>query len=487
MKKFGLGVLLLLLLFVAYILVKTFTFTSNQLEVAPIEKIGIDDAAVLRLQEALRIKTISFENEEDFDPVPFEAFNALLARNYPLIDSLLEHQLFSEFSHLYKWEGADKNLKPIVLMGHIDVVPIASPTKWSVDPFGGEIKDGKIWGRGTIDDKFSVIGILESVEMLLKEGHRPKRSIYLAFGHDEEIGGEKGAVLIAQHLASEGVQAEFVLDEGYAITQKLVPGIDTDVAMIGVGEKGSTTIEFTVDMEGGHSSQPAKETAIDVLATAISKLKTNPLDASLSAAMNGFMDQLGPEMGFVNKMAFANRGLFKGIIIGTYENASNAGNALVRSTTAPTIFEAGIKENVIPTYARAVVNFRIVPGQTADDIMQHASTVIDDERVVAKFFGFNTEPSPVSPQDSYGYKAINKTIKQTFEKTLTGPNLVIAATDSRHFTGVSSNIYRFVPYHINEDNINTFHGIDERIPIADYKDAIRFYVQLIKNTSTLVH
>ncbi|MBO3698575.1 M20 family peptidase [Roseivirga sp. E12] len=482
MKKSFLALLVIVLLFVGFILVKTLTFTSSQLKVDVIEKITIPEAAIGHLQQALRLKTISFENESEFDSTGFEAFNRLLQENYPLIDSLLEHKVFSQYSHLYKWQGSDATLKPIVLMGHIDVVPIASPDKWTVDPFAGEIKDGKIWGRGTIDDKFSVIGILEATEMLLTDGFEPKRTVYLSFGHDEEIGGDKGAVLIAEYLTRQGVEAEFVLDEGYAITQKLIPGIQPDAALIGIAEKGSTTIEFTVDMEGGHSSQPAKETAIDVLSNAMAKLKANPLEPTLSEPMQGFMDQLGPEMGFVNKMAFANRNLFKGMIISTYENASGAGNALVRTTTSPTIFEAGIKENVIPTYARSVVNFRIIPRQTADDVMTHVKTVIDDGRVKPKFYGFNTNPSKVSPIDSHGYKSINKTIKQVFDNALTAPNLVIAATDSRHFGSVSSNIYRFVPYHINEDNINTFHGVDEHIPVEDYKDAIRFYHQLIKSS-----
>lgn len=483
MKKFFLGFLVVILLFIGFLLVKTFTFTSNQLEVELIAKTSTPDGTVSRLQEALRIKTISFENEEDFDPSQFEAFNAFLADSYPLIDSLLDHRVFSQYSHLYKWEGSNGTLKPVVLMGHIDVVPIASPDKWTVDPFAAEIKDGKIWGRGTIDDKFSVIGILEAVEMLLASGFQPERTLYLSFGHDEEVGGDKGAVLIAQYLKEQGVEAEFVLDEGYAITQKLIPGIEPDAALIGIAEKGSTTIEFTVDMEGGHSSQPAKETAIDVLSNAMAKLKANPLSPTLSEPMQGFMDQLGPEMGFVNKMAFANRNLFKGMIIGTYENASGAGNALIRTTTSPTIFEAGIKENVIPTFARSVVNFRIIPGQTSDDVMEHVKHVIDDERVEANFYGFNTNPSPVSPIDSKGYQVINTTIKQIFENTLTAPNLVIAATDSRHFSGLSANIYRFVPYHINEANITTFHGIDEHILVEDYENAIQFYRQLILNSN----
>lgn len=483
MKRIGLILLSLILVFAAFLVIKTLTFSSNQLVVDPIGTISIDDQSVERFQEALRLKTISFEDPSQFDSSQFEAFNALLARNYPVIHAQLEHKIFSKYSHLYKWQGSNASLKPVVLMGHIDVVPIASPEKWSVDPFGAQIKDGQIWSRGTIDDKFSVIGIMEAVEMLLKEGYEPARTVYLSFGHDEEVGGDLGAVLIANHLQSQGVEAAYVLDEGYAITQKLIPGIEPDAALIGIGEKGSTTMEFTVDLEGGHSSQPSRETAIDVLAEAISTLKKNPLDPMISEAMHGFMDQLGPEMGFVNKLAFANRGIFRSMIIGTYESASNAGNALVRTTTSPTIFEAGIKENVIPTSARALVNFRIMPGQTAEDVMAHALEVINDDRITAKFYGFNSNPSPISPIDSEGYGIINRTIKQIFENTLTAPNLVIAATDSRHFGGVSPNIYRFVPYHINNENINTFHGIDERIPVKDYKGAIRFYRQLILNSN----
>lgn len=483
MKKFFKIIGLLLVLFVAYILFKTFTFTSQQLEVDPVAKIAVPEGAVARLSEALKIKTISFENEADFDSAAFEAFNQFLATQFPLADSLLEKQLFNQYSHLYTWQGTNPGLAPIILMAHLDVVPIASPDQWTEDPFGGAVKDGVIWGRGTIDDKFSVLGILESVEMLLAEGFQPQRTIYLSFGHDEEVGGEKGAEAIVAYLKEKGVKAEFVLDEGYAITQQLIPGVQPDVAFIGVAEKGSSTIELVVEQEGGHSSRPDKETSIDILANAIAKLKANPMEATFSVAMHGFMDQIGPEMPFVNKMGFANRGIFKSLIVNTYENASGAGNALLRTTTAPTIFQAGIKENVIPYRARALVNFRIIPGQTGDDVMAHVVNTVDDERVQVQFHGFNTDPSPVSPMDSEGYNIINTTIKQTFDGVLTAPNLVIAATDSRHFTGISDNVYRFVPYHINEDNISSFHGINERIPVSDYEDAIRFYRQLILNST----
>ena len=483
MKKFFKFLGIVLLLFIAYILFKTFTFSSNQLQVEPITKIEITDEAIGRFTDALKLKTISHEDPANFDSAAFRAFNQLIIDHFPLVDSLLDKKLFNEFSHLFTWRGTDASLQPIVLMGHIDVVPIASPDQWDEDPFGGAVKDGVIWGRGTIDDKFSVIGILESVEMLLKEGYQPKRTIYLAFGHDEEVGGDLGAIPMATYLENQGIEAAFVLDEGYAITQKLIPGVEPDVAFIGVAEKGSTSIELIVEKEGGHSSRPDKETAIDIMAAAVAKLKANPLEARITTAMHGFMDMVGPEMGFVNKMGFANRGLFKKLIISTYENVSGAGNALLRTTTAPTIFEAGIKENVIPFRARAIINFRIIPGQTAEDVMAHVKEIIADERVRASFYGFNTEPSPVSPTDTDGHEIINRTIRENFPEALTAPNLVIAATDSRHFTGVSPNVYRFVPYHINEDNIQTFHGINERIPVEDYKDAIRFYRQLIINSN----
>ena len=483
MKKAILFIGLTITLGVSYLLITTALFKSKQLQVDPIAKIEIPENAIERLQKAIAIPTISYEDESNFDSTQFEYFNKFLLINYPLADSLLDHRVFNNYSHLYKWEGKDQNLKPVVLMAHTDVVPIASLDKWTVDPFSGTIKDGKIWGRGTIDDKFSMIAILEGVEMLLKEGFVPERSIYLAFGHDEEVGGEKGAKEMANYLESQNIEAEFVLDEGYAITQKLIPGLEPDVALIGIAEKGSVSIELTVDLEGGHSSQPSKQTAIDVLAQAVAKLKANPLKPVLSDPMLQFIDQLGPEMGFVNKLAFANKNLFKGLIIGTYENASNAGNALVRTTTSPTIFQAGVKENVIPTTARAIVNFRIMTGQTIDEVVAHVISTINDNRVMVKQYGFNSNPSLVSPIDSRAYGILNRTIKQIFENTLTAPNLVIAATDSRHFQNVSENIYRFVPYHINEENVNTFHGIDERITIQDFEDAIRFYTQLIRNAN----
>ena len=481
MKKFFLAFILLFLLFLAYLLFNTFTFSSNQLAVSAVEKVATPEGAVQRFVDAIAIRTVSFENEADFDSTQFQLFNEFLAKNYPLADSLLEHQTFNEFSHLYKWAGSDASLDPIILASHIDVVPIASLRKWTVHPFTEGIKNDTIYGRGTMDDKFGVIGIMEAVEQLLTTGHQPKRTIYLAFGHDEEVSGHRGAETIVNHLHEKGIKAAMVLDEGQSIIQRMIPGLGKQAALIGIAEKGYASIELRVDMAGGHSSMPAKETAIDVLANAVHKVKTHPLPAKLTPALNGFMDMLGPEMNFQTKLFFANRNLFKSLILSAYEKGSGAGNATIRTTTSPTIFEAGIKENVIPTSARAVINFRIIPGETVEDIIAHLKNTIADERIKISIEGTPNSASPVSPIEGESYQLINQSIKEVFPDLLTAPSLVIAATDARYYYKISPNVYRFVPYYINPENLACFHGIDERVSVSEFENGIRFYRQVILN------
>ena len=481
MKKFFLAFIVLTLLFLTYLFFNTLTFSSNQLVVAPVEKVATPKGAVDRFVEAIAIRTVSFENESDFDSSQFQLFNQFLAKSYPLIDSLLDHQLFNEFSHLYKWTGSDVSLEPIILASHIDVVPIASLRKWTVHPFTEGINNDTIYGRGTMDDKFGVIGIMEAVEQLLKVGHQPKRTIYLAFGHDEEVSGHRGAETMVNYLHEKGVKASLVLDEGQSIVQRMIPGLSQQVALVGIAEKGYASLELRVDLAGGHSSMPAKETAIDVLAGAVHKVKKNPLPTQLTPALEGFMDMLGPEMNFRTKLFFANKKIFSPLILSAYESAGGAANASIRTTTSPTIFEAGIKENIIPTSARAVVNFRIIPGETVDDIITHLNKVIEDDRVKISVEGTPNNASPISPMVSNAYTVINQSIKEVFPNLLTAPSLVIAATDARYYYKISPNVYRFIPYYINPENLACFHGIDERVSVSEFENGIRFYRQMILN------
>ena len=235
MKKILLGLLLLLIIAIAVMVVRTLGFSAQQLDIDAIESIPIDTKASDHFAEAIAIRTVSFSDPAEFDSTQFDLFNQFLLDTYPLIHSQLGHEVFHGYTHLYHWKGKDPKLEPIIMMSHHDVVPIASFYKWSVHPFTEGIKGDTIYGRGAMDDKFGVIGIMEATEQLLKEGYTPNRSVYLSFGHDEEVLGY-GAVAVVDHLKNNGVRAALVLDEGQAITQDLVPGVDEKIALIGIAE-----------------------------------------------------------------------------------------------------------------------------------------------------------------------------------------------------------------------------------------------------------
>ena len=482
LKKILSLIIFILVVFTAYLLYNTSIFKSKQINYDPANKIDIRDTALHRLAEAIQIRTISTEDPVDFDSTEFNRFVDYLENSYPRIERHLKKTIINHYSFLYEWRGKHDTIKPVILVAHLDVVPAPEEdlNSWTDPPFSGEIKDGKIWGRGAMDDKVGVIGILEAVEHLLMDGFEPQRTIYLAFGHDEENGGSQGAKSIAEFLKTKGVEPEFVLDEGYTITQGLVPGVLTDLALIGIAEKGFASIKLSINLDGGHSAMPNDETAIELITRAISKLENNPFQAEITEPVQQFLEHVGPEMRFQEKLVFANNILFKSMILGIYQQSPRS-RAVVQTTMAPTVFNAGIKENVIPSSASSIINFRILPGTTIEEVIQNVHKTIDDDRIQLSLKDFHSEPSKVSSTNSAGYTIINQSVKEVFPYAITAPNLVIAATDGRHYGSICENVYRFIPIRLTPDNINALHGINECIPIEEFMDVIRFYVQLIKN------
>ncbi|CAN5374999.1 M20 family peptidase [soil metagenome] len=478
-KKILLVVVFILLALAAVLLFNTFRFESKQLPVEASIAPEISPAALKHFQQAIQFKTVSNGDSSLFDSTHFISFHAFLATAYPQVHESMTREIVAGYSLLYKWEGKNPSLKPIILMAHQDVVPIEAGTKsmWSVDPFAGEIKDDFIWGRGTADDKINLISIMESAEKLLTENFQPDRTIYLAFGHDEELGGE-GAQAIAALLKSRNVTADLVLDEGGIVTRDKIPGLTKPVALIGTSEKGYLSLELTAQVNGGHSSMPASETSIDILAKALIRLREHPFDATFSESTEGFMEHIGPEMPFIQKIIFANRWLFKSVIVGIYEK-SGSGNAVVRTTIAPTIIHAGVKDNVIPTIAKATVNFRLLPGDSTSRVIEKVKQTINDDRItVNPFNNFIGEPTGVTSENSFGYKKIDMIAKKTFANTVTTPFLMIGGTDSRHFSAISDGIIKFSPMF---DPIG-FHGIDERVSLEGYRTTLWFYEQLMRDT-----
>lgn len=480
MKKYILFLSGLIIVLMIIMVIKTMKFTSLQIKSEPAILPDFREESVANLSKAITFPTISYAVNSPIDTAAFLGFHDFLFKAYPLINSKLEKELFSDFSLLYTWKGKNTSLKPVILMAHIDVVPVGEVDSWQKNPFSGENDGTYIWGRGALDDKSSMISILEATEKLISENFQPERTIYFAFGHDEEIDGFRGAQVIASALKERGVAAEFVLDEGMAITLGIVPMISKPVALIGTAEKGYLSVKMTVEMEGGHSSTPEKETAISLLNKALYRILKKEMKAKISGPVEDFIRYIGPEMPLYAKFIFANNWLFKGLILNIY-TGSSSGNALVRTTTVPTIISAGMKDNVIPAKAEAVVNFRILPDESSKDVIQHLTGVISDQRVKISILEGLREPTPSSPVNVPGFKIISTTIRQVFPEVIVSPTLMLASSDSRKFIAVSNNIYKFVPIVVTSEDLSRIHGLNERTKISDFSRGISFYYHLLKN------
>jgi carboxypeptidase PM20D1 len=341
------------------------------------------------------------------------------------------------------------------------------------------VADGFVWGRGAIDSKSAVMGQLEAIEALLTEGFRPARTVYLAYGHDEEIGGAHGARAIAETLKRRGVELEMVLDEGGVIGDGVLPGVSRPVALVGVAEKGFVSVELTVRQVGGHSSMPPANSAIGILSAAIARLEASPFPARLEGPTRQLFERLGPEFPIAQRAVFANLWLTRPLVVRKLQ-ASPAMNAMIRTTTAATVFEAGDKENVLPSHARAVVNFRILPGDSVAGVVERVRRVVDDARVQVRITGgFSAEPSLASSVDSESFRKLERAILSTTPDAIVAPYLVVVATDSRYYADLSRNVFRFLPVRATSRDLERMHGTDERIATTDYEKAIRMYRSLL--------
>lgn len=472
-----------LLLLLALLVVRAVLFRPRAMTAGPASAPEVDvQSAALHLSQVLRFETISHENPEGNDPAAFSLLHAYLRAAYPKIHGELELEVVGGSSLFYRWTGTEPDLPPLVLMAHQDVVPIEPGTEgeWSYRPFGGEIADGFLWGRGAMDDKGSLIGILEAVETLLGRGFRPKRTVYLAFGHDEEVGGEAGAAKIAELLKSRGVEPHMVLDEGGAIADGFLPGLERPIATVGIAEKGAASVEIAVKVEGGHSSVPPRQTAIGILNRAVVSLEENPLPGGIQGPFRDMLLAVGPEMPFARRLVLANLWLF-GPLVERQLSKLPAADSMMRTSTAVTIIDGGVKSNVLPSSATAIVNFRIAPGDTVESVLDHVRRVIADPRVTVVAAREAREPSPVSPTDTDAYRLVERTIQEMFPQAIIAPYLLPGGTDSRHFTSLTPNVYRFGAIRVSTEDLRRAHGTDERISVDGLAEVVAFYMKLLQN------
>jgi carboxypeptidase PM20D1 len=327
------------------------------------------------------------------------------------------------------------------------------------------------------------VGVLEAIEMLLREGFRPARTVYLAYGHDEEVGGTEGAKEIAALLQHRGVELEMVLDEGGVVANGVLSGVSKPVALVGIAEKGFVSLELSVRQAGGHSSMPPAQSSVGILSAAIARLEQNQMPARLEQPTRQLFERIGSEFPLAQRAVFANLWLTRALVLQKLEGSPTT-NAMVRTTTAPTIFQAGEKENVLPSQARAVVNFRILPGDNVDDVIDHARRVVNDDRVeIRAAAGFSAEPSTVSGTESASFRKLERAILSTNPDAIVAPYLVVVVTDSRHYAKLTGNIFRFQPVRVSSDDLERMHGSDERIAVSEYGQAIRAYREILVETT----
>lgn len=482
----GLVALLLLVAVLATVLASNVVrHGSRQLQVAAVPPVALDEqAAARRLGEAIRFPTISNFLNPDQAAEPLRAMQAHIIASFPAFHAAASREIVGGYSLLYTWQGADPAAQPIGLLAHQDVVPIAPKTEadWQHKPFDGVVTSEFIWGRGSWDDKGNLYAMLEAAEQMARQGFRPKRTVYFAFGHDEEVSGLRGAKAIASLLAQRGVRMEYLIDEGLLITDGILNGLSKPAALIGVAEKGYATLVLTARATPGHSSMPPRETAIGMMSAALAHLEDNRLPMHIRGAVSEMFDTLAPEMSGFNRVVLSNRWLFKPLLLRQFEK-SGPTEAMVRTTTALTVFNAGDKDNVLPGHAEASVNFRLLPGDTQASVTEHVRRSVGNEKIEVGGFEGNFDPPPVTGTASPSYRKLHQTIREIFPGVVVAPGLMIAATDSRHYAAVADNIFRFSPVRANADDLKRFHGTDERLSIANYANMIRFYMRLIQNTA----
>ena len=481
MKKIVAAIGLVLLVFIGVLIYNTFSakaWPSAKAQPLP----PLPDSAVNHLSGAIRIATVSPQQTDRIDTTTFDAYRAFLEKSYPLVHARMSRQIVSGFSYAYTWKGTDSSLPPIILMAHYDVVPVepSAVKLWTVQPFGGEVRADSIFGRGAADDKGSMISIMEAAESLLKEGFTPHRTVMLCFGHNEESTGA-GAKAVVEWLKKQNVRAQLVIDEGGEFTREQQKDVPRPIAMIGVGEKGYATFELSVEKTGGHSSRPDRETAIDILAHALVKMREKQTPRRILPTTREFLSRVsGSSDNFLKKAAINNLWLFEGLVI--YQQSKDKdGLAMLSTTIVPTILESGVRENVIPSTAKAIVNSRILPGETAKDVAEFIRKNIDDDRVKINYTGdFVTDPTPATDFHSPAFEKVAAAASAVEDDVIPVPYIMLGATDSRNFRQISDGVINFCPF----TDLKGFHGIDERIAVKDLQKGIAFYKIIMRDSAT---
>ncbi len=472
-----LGIVALLLLFLAVILIRTLAFKPPVEQAHEREEVEFDrDAAMYALGELVKCKTISRYTHEEEDDAEFEKLIGLLPTLYPNVHKVCTMRRMEDRGLLFHWKGKSEG-DPAVMMAHYDVVPV-NEDKWDKPPFAAIIEDGVMWGRGTLDTKVTFNGVLSAADHLIGKGFTPEHDIYFAFSGGEEVNG-KGAVHIVNYFKEKGITPSAVVDEGGAVVEKVFPGVKQPCALIGIAEKGMLDLRYTVQSNGGHASAPKPHTPVGVLARACTRVEGKPFKAHITKPVAEMFDTLGRHSTFVYRMIFANQWCFSPVLDMLAKKSGGEMNALMRTTVAFTQMSGSAATNVIPPTATMVSNIRLNPEDTMDSAIAYIGKTIGDENVTLEAIqGMN--PSRISRTDCEGWDKVSRAVADTWQGSIVSPYLMVQCSDSRHWGVISDRVYRFSAMDLSSAERATIHGNNERIRLESIGRAVEFYIRLMK-------
>ncbi len=473
----GYGLLAIFVIFVTIIIVRTILFKPEKMPPTKGEVILVNEEKITQdMADMIRCKTVSNRDPKLVDYKEFHKFQILLEERFPNIYNACEFHKIGKTGLLYHLKGKSDE-KPSVCMAHYDVVPVEEDG-WSKPAFEAIIEDGVMWGRGTLDTKGTLCGVMEALEQLLYEGYVPQNDLYLAFSGEEEIDGTSCEEIVS-YLEEKGVRPALVLDEGGAIIDDIFPGVKEEAAMIGIAEKGYVNLNFSMNSAGGHASTPPKHTIVGYLSKALWEIEKHPFPCHFTKPVEEMFDVMGRNSSFFFRMIFANLWCFKPLLMWYCNLAGGELNAMMRTTVAATRFEGSKAYNVIPPKASFGINMRLLGTDTVESVQKYLKSVIKNDDIQLELVT-GMEASPYSDTNCEEWEKLKMAIHDTWPKAIISPYLMMACSDSRHYSKISDRVYRFSAMKFSKEERSMIHGNDERIPLETLYTTVVFYIRLLR-------